>query len=185
MTETATTTDPGTPAPSTDFHALNAMLNLWGADGSLQLHADKQAIDAYFDQHVNPKTVTFGSVADRLDYLVANKYYEAEVLAPYTPEFLDSIFAAADAAGFRFESFLGASKFYNSYALKTFDGQKYLERFEDRVVMVALGLAAGDEAFALRIVDEVISGRFQPATPTFLNTGRAQRGEPVSCFLLR
>ncbi|MBJ7291731.1 class 1b ribonucleoside-diphosphate reductase subunit alpha, partial [Williamsia sp.] len=27
--------------------------------------------------------------------------------------------------------------------------------------------------------------RFQPATPTFLNSGKKQRGEPVSCFLLR
>ena len=34
-------------------------------------------------------------------------------------------------------------------------------------------------------VDEIIEGRFQPATPTFLNIGKAQRGEPVSCFLLR
>ena len=28
-------------------------------------------------------------------------------------------------------------------------------------------------------------GRFQPATPTFLNLGKAQRGEAVSCFLVR
>ncbi len=27
--------------------------------------------------------------------------------------------------------------------------------------------------------------RFQPATPTFLNAGKRQRGELVSCFLLR
>jgi ribonucleoside-diphosphate reductase alpha chain len=31
----------------------------------------------------------------------------------------------------------------------------------------------------------MISGRFQPATPTFLNVGKKQRGEYVSCFLLR
>ena len=30
-----------------------------------------------------------------------------------------------------------------------------------------------------------LRGRFQPATPTFLNAGKKQRGEPVSCFLLR
>jgi ribonucleoside-diphosphate reductase alpha chain len=34
-------------------------------------------------------------------------------------------------------------------------------------------------------VDEIIAGRFQPATPTFLNAGKKQRGELVSCFLLR
>ena len=31
----------------------------------------------------------------------------------------------------------------------------------------------------------MLAGRFQPATPTFLNLGKAQRGEPVSCFLVR
>jgi ribonucleoside-diphosphate reductase alpha chain len=69
--------------------------------------------------------------------------------------------------------------------LKTFDGKRYLERFEDRVVMVSLTLAAGDTGLAEKLVDEIIDGRFQPATPTFLNSGKKQRGEPVSCFLLR
>ncbi|MHB1063932.1 MAG: class 1b ribonucleoside-diphosphate reductase subunit alpha, partial [Georgenia sp.] len=82
-------------------------------------------------------------------------------------------------------TFLGAFKYYTSYTLKTFDGKRYLERFEDRVVMVALLLADGTEQAALDMVEEIISGRFQPATPTFLNAGKAQRGELVSCFLLR
>ena len=69
--------------------------------------------------------------------------------------------------------------------LKTFDGKRYLERYEDRVCMVALALANGDEKLALGLVEEIISGRFQPATPTFLNAGKQQRGELVSCFLLR
>jgi len=80
---------------------------------------------------------------------------------------------------------MGAYKFYTGYALKTFDGSRYLERFEDRVVMVALALAQGNEDMATHLVEEMISGRFQPATPTFLNCGKKQRGEFVSCFLLR
>jgi ribonucleoside-diphosphate reductase alpha chain len=51
--------------------------------------------------------------------------------------------------------------------------------------MTALGLAQGDETLATNLVEEMMAGRFQPATPTFLNTGKAQRGELVSCFLLR
>lgn len=51
--------------------------------------------------------------------------------------------------------------------------------------MVALTLARGDEALAERLMEEILAGRFQPATPTFLNCGKAQRGELVSCFLLR
>jgi ribonucleoside-diphosphate reductase alpha chain len=51
--------------------------------------------------------------------------------------------------------------------------------------MVALALARGNEQHAREMVDEIISGRYQPATPTFLNAGKKQRGELVSCFLLR
>lgn len=73
---------------------------------------------------------------------------------------------------------MGAFKYYTSYTLKTFDGKRYLERFEDRVVMVALTLAAGDTALAELLIDEIIDGRFQPATPTFLNSGRSSAGSP-------
>jgi ribonucleoside-diphosphate reductase alpha chain len=51
--------------------------------------------------------------------------------------------------------------------------------------MNALMLAKGDKKLAQDLVEEIISGRFQPATPTFLNAGKRQRGEFVSCFLLR
>jgi len=51
--------------------------------------------------------------------------------------------------------------------------------------MVALLLAEANPARAKTLVAEIITGRFQPATPTFLNSGKAQRGELVSCFLLR
>ncbi len=45
--------------------------------------------------------------------------------------------------------------------------------------MTALGLAQGNEQLAIDLVEEIIAGRFQPATPTFLNTAKAQRGELV------
>uniref|UniRef100_UPI0018751D99 class 1b ribonucleoside-diphosphate reductase subunit alpha n=1 Tax=Halomonas johnsoniae TaxID=502832 RepID=UPI0018751D99 len=168
-----------------DYHALNAMLNLYGANGELQLDKDREAARQYFLQHVNQNTVFFHSLEEKLDYLVEEGYYEANVLDQYSFEFIKSLFEQAYAYKFRFPSFLGAFKYYTSYTLKTFDGKRYLERYEDRVCMVALTLARGDEALAKSLVDEVISGRFQPATPTFLNCGKQQRGELVSCFLLR
>ncbi|APZ33889.1 MULTISPECIES: class 1b ribonucleoside-diphosphate reductase subunit alpha [Microbacterium] len=168
-----------------DYHALNAMLNLYGADGKIQFDADKRAAREYFLQHVNQNTVFFHSLKERLDYLVEKEYYEGAVLEKYPFEFIQRLNDRAYAAKFRFETFLGAFKYYTSYTLKTFDGKRYLERFEDRVVMTALALADGDQRLATQLVDEIISGRFQPATPTFLNAGKAQRGELVSCFLLR
>ena len=168
-----------------DYHSLNAMLNLYDADGNIQFDADKRAAREYFLQHVNQNTVFFHSLKERLDYLVDKEYYEGSVLEKYPFEFIQQLNDLAYARKFRFETFLGAFKYYTSYTLKTFDGKRYLERFEDRVVMTALGLADGDQKLATELVEEIIAGRFQPATPTFLNTGKAQRGELVSCFLLR
>ncbi len=167
------------------YQDLNAMINLWGNDQKLQLDKDKLAVRKYFLEHVNQNTVFFHSLQERLDYLVENEYYEKEILDQYSFEFIEQLEKLAYSKKFRFEAFMGAYKFYTGYALKTFDGTRYLERFEDRVVMVALTLAAGDEAIATSLVEEIISGRFQPATPTFLNCGKKQRGEFVSCFLLR
>ncbi len=168
-----------------DYHALNAMLNLYDEDGRIQLDKDRQAAKQYFLQHVNQNTVFFHNLREKLDYLVTEGYYEQEVLDQYSFNFVRDLFDHAYDKKFRFPTFLGAFKYYTSYTLKTFDGKRYLERYEDRICMVALALAQGNEALARDMVDEIISGRFQPATPTFLNAGKKQRGELVSCFLLR
>ena len=169
----------------TDYHALNAMLNLYDADGKIQFEKDVLAARQYFLEHVNQNTVFFHNQDEKLDYLIRENYYEREVLDQYPRNFVKTLLDRAYAKKFRFPTFLGAFKYYTSYTLKTFDGKRYLERFEDRVCMVALTLAAGDTGLAEKLVDEIIDGRFQPATPTFLNSGKKQRGEPVSCFLLR
>ncbi|MGZ8176471.1 class 1b ribonucleoside-diphosphate reductase subunit alpha [Williamsia sp. SKLECPSW1] len=191
VSDTATATSGTHPGPAghdpgeLDFHSLNAMLNLYDADGRIQFEKDREAANQYFLQHVNQNTVFFHDLDEKLDYLVEENYYEAEVLDRYDREFVKDLFGYAYKKKFRFPTFLGAFKYYTSYTLKTFDGKRYLERFEDRVCMVALTLADGDTSLARELVEEIISGRFQPATPTFLNSGKKQRGEPVSCFLLR
>ncbi|HHU4045116.1 TPA: class 1b ribonucleoside-diphosphate reductase subunit alpha [Enterobacter cloacae] len=181
----ATTTAERVMQATPDYHALNAMLNLYDRKGRIQFGKDHDAVDAFFAAHVRPNSVTFASQDERLDYLVNEGYYEERVLSRYDHAFVVRLFERAHASGFRFQTFMGAWKYYTSYTLKTFDGKRYLESFEDRVVMVALTLAQGDEALAEQLMEEILSGRFQPATPTFLNCGKAQRGELVSCFLLR
>jgi len=162
------------------------MLNLWSDDKTIQFDKDREAARRYFLDHVNQNTVFFHSLEEKIDYLIENEYYEDIWFKKlYTFDFVKDLYKRAYDFKFRFPTFLGAYKFYTSYALKTFDGERYLERFEDRVVANALVLARGDRALAESLVDEIISGRFQPATPTFLNCGKKQRGEFVSCFLLR
>ncbi|WP_369406962.1 ribonucleotide reductase N-terminal alpha domain-containing protein [Arsenophonus endosymbiont of Aleurodicus floccissimus] len=91
------------------------------------------------------------------------------MLAQYAFTFIKKLFQQAYNHKFRFQTFLGAFKYYTSYTLKTFDGKRY----EDRVCMVALTLAQGNQELASQLVDEIISGRFQPKQrPTFLNCGK-------------
>ena len=180
-----TVAEPVKPEEQLDYHALNAMLNLYDANGKIQFEKDREAANQFFLQHVNQNTVYFHDLEEKIDYLINNKYYDPQVIEQYDFAFIKELFKRAYSYKFRFKSFLGAYKYYTSYTLKTFDGRRYLERFEDRVSMTALFLADGDAGLAEHLVDEIMTGRFQPATPTFLNAGKAQRGELVSCFLLR
>lgn len=174
-----------TATEGADYHALNAMLNLYDSAGRIQFEKDKLAVEKFHRQHALPRTRQFTSQHARLTWLVAEGYYDERVLTRYDRGFVVALFERAHNSGFSFKTFLGAWKFYTSYTLKSYDGKEYLEHFEDRVTMVALTLAQGDEKLAYRLMAEMLSGRFQPATPTFLNCGKQQRGELVSCFLLR
>ncbi|MBY0796032.1 class 1b ribonucleoside-diphosphate reductase subunit alpha [Corynebacterium parakroppenstedtii] len=180
-----TVAEPVRSTEQLDFHALNAMLNLYDENGKIQFDKDREAANQFFLQHVNQNTVFFHDLEEKFDYLIKNNYYNGDVVEKYEFSDIKDLFKQAYSYKFRFKTFLGAYKYYTSYTLRTFDGNRYLERYEDRVCMVALGLADGDISLARRLIDEIIQGRFQPATPTFLNIGKAQRGEPVSCFLLR
>lgn len=168
-----------------DYFALNAMLNLPDAEGNIDFESDKKAVKKFFLEHVNKKTMFFHDLEEKIDYLIKNDYYEKSVFDNYSWNFVKSLFKKAYSYKFRFETYLGALKFYTGYALKSNDGECYIERYEDRVAMNALYLANGKKAEAEAIVDELMTGRFQPATPTFLNAGRKNRGELVSCYLVR
>ncbi|MCQ9209429.1 class 1b ribonucleoside-diphosphate reductase subunit alpha [Granulicatella seriolae] len=166
------------------YFELNNELNR-PVDGKIPLHKDREAVRAFFLEHVNPNTVFFYTLDEKLDYLIEHDFIEEEFLAKYNREFVKDLMQTTYKKKFRFRSFMSAFKFYKQYALKTNDGQRYLERFEDRIVFNALFLADGDEQLARDLAEEMIHQRYQPATPTFLNAGRKRRGELVSCFLIQ
>src|SRR5699024_7575391 len=107
-----------------DYHALNAMLNLYDADGKIQFDKDREAARQYFLQHVNQNTVFFHNFEERMRYLLDNEYYDADLVGQYSLEFIEQLTEEAYELKFRFPTFLGAFKFFTSYALKTFDGQR-------------------------------------------------------------
>ncbi|MCY7538870.1 class 1b ribonucleoside-diphosphate reductase subunit alpha [Bacillus pumilus] len=153
-------------------------------EGKFQFDKDKEAVHSYFVDYINQNTVFFHNLEEKIDYLIENDYYEEEFLRQYSMADIKEVFEAAYAKKFRFPSFMSAFKFYNDYALKTNDKKKILERYEDRISIVALFFAGGDKEKALEFVELMINQEYQPSTPTFLNAGRKRRGELVSCFLL-
>ena len=167
------------------YISLNALAKFKDEKGNYNFKADKEATKQYLENHIEPRMKKFASLEEKLAYLVDNDYYDKKVLDLYTAKFIKEIFKLAYAQNFSFLNFMGAAKFYKAYALKTNDNKQFLERFEDRAVMNALFLADGNEELALNLVKDIISNRFQPATPTFLNAGRKRRGEYISCYLLR
>lgn len=153
-------------------------------NGVIPLHKDKEALDAFMKENVEACLMTFDSYEERLNYLIENNYIEEEFIRKYSMDFINELHEWMLSQKFEFHSFMGAYKFYNQYALKTNDGQHYLETIEDRALMNALYFAEGDEQLTRDLADELIHMRYQPATPTYLNAGRKRRGELVSCFLL-
>ncbi|TCD46792.1 class 1b ribonucleoside-diphosphate reductase subunit alpha [Streptococcus sp. X16XC17] len=154
-------------------------------NGQIPLHKDQEALKAFFAENVIPNTKQFASMAEKVEYLLEENYLEGEFLAQYSPAFIEELAQFLKDQQFQFKSFMAAYKFYNQYALKTNDGNYYLESMEDRVLFNALYFAEGNEQLALDIANEMIHLRYQPATPSFLNAGRARRGELVSCFLIQ
>lgn len=163
---------------------LNNEVKIKAEDGSFQFHKDKEAVKSYFVDHINKNMQFFHDLEEKIDYLTKNDYYDLETFKKYKMRQVKEIFKMVYDEKFRFKSFMSAFKFYNNYSLKTNDGKRYLERYEDRIVMNALFLGMGDYSLAKRIAKQMIKQNYQPATPTFLNAGRSRAGRLVSCFLL-
>lgn len=150
--------------------------------GFFMLHKDKEAI-AEFLREVNDKTVKFNSEIKRLKYLVEENFYY-NIFEKYIEEEIQECLDLSNNYNFEFQSYMAASKFYKDYALKTNDKKQYLENFNQHVFIVGMYLADGDVNLAKELIISMLEQRLQPATPTFLNSGRSRRGELVSCFLL-
>lgn len=161
----------------------NDVLNRYSTTGQLELEKDREATRRYFLEYVNVRLRYFIDIEEKIRYLVDEGYYEKEFIDMYDMEFIKQLYKKAYDYNFRFPSFMSTSKFYDSYAMKSRDGEEILEKYEDRIVIIALYLAQGDTVLAERSVEAMMEA-YQPATPTALNSGKKARGELVSCFKL-
>lgn len=165
------------------YYELNNKINI-PVNGQIQLHYDKEAVAAYFRQHINQNSLFYYTLEEKIKTLLEGNYIDKDMISKYKMSFIKELFKFIYDKKFRFDSFMGAYKFYRQYAMKNNTGDLYLERFEDRVAFNALYLADGDKELAYSIAEEMISRRYQPATPTYINAGKARAGAAVSCFLL-
>jgi ribonucleoside-diphosphate reductase alpha chain len=151
-------------------------------DDEFSLDKDKEAVRSYFLDYVNKNTVFFYTLKEKIDYLIEQDYY-IDFYQWYSFQQMEEVYELVYDKKFRFQSFMSAFKFFQSYALRDDSGEKFLERYEDRVVAVSLFLARGDVPQAKQYAEMLINQEYQPATPTFLNSGKKRSGELVSCFL--
>ena len=151
-------------------------------DDFFDLEKDLEAVKA-FKNEINQKLMKFKSPIARINWLIKNNYY-IDYFKLYSEDEILKITDIIYSYKFEFKSYMAISKFYQSYALKTNDKKYYLETYEDRIISVALYLAQGDINMAIDLGVSMIEQRYQPATPTFLNSGKVRGGELVSCFLI-
>lgn len=94
-------------------------------DGFYDLEKDQEALKVYLEE-VQENTKEFPTELDRLSWLVENDFY-FDCFSLYDEHFLKDISAKAYTYDFKFASYMAATKFYQSYALKTNDKKTYLE----------------------------------------------------------
>lgn len=153
-------------------------------DGTLKLEKDKEAVKSYFVDYINVNMRWFHSLEEKINYLINNDYYEKELFDKYSWKDIKEFYKYAYSFKFRFKSYMAAKKFYDSYALKSDDGKVFLERYEDRLVVVAMFSANGNVDDVYKHIESLINQVYVPATPTLLNAGRKRSGDKVSCFLI-
>lgn len=168
----------------TNFIELNNEITQRHNDGMgfFKIEKDKEALQEYL-KYVDEHSMHFDDELDRLHYLVDHNFYY-NVFKQYSEQELINLIDYTNHFDFNFASYMAASKFYQNYALKSNDKQTFLENYYQHVLIVALYLAKGDKEIAKQLISAMMEQRYQPATPTFQNAGKARRGELISCFLL-
>lgn len=151
-------------------------------DGFFKIENDKLAIEEY-ELEIEQLSKKFPNYLAKLKWLIENDYY-INLLETYSEKYIEELADIVYGYNFKFQSFMAISKFYTSYALKTNDGDHFLESYEDRIIACSLFLGNGEEERTTKLARSLIEQRYQPATPTFLNSARKHSGELISCFLL-
>ena len=96
-----------TTESSTPKHfMLNNLLNI-PKDGKIQLDKDKEAVYSYFIEDINKNTRHFGTLKEKIDFLVDEGYIRKDLIELYDFDFIKSLFKYLYDTKFRFNTFMG------------------------------------------------------------------------------
>ena len=163
---------------------LNNKIKQKTENGFYNLEADKEAIKSYKITVFNPKYRNESSQFKRINRLIDEGYYNPKLVIFFNEEQIKELDDFAKSFNFEFKTYMSIKKFFEDYSTKSNDRKIFLETYEDRVIVIAMWLSQGDMKQAKELIEEILTGRYQPATPTFQDAGRYNFGEMVSCFLL-
>ncbi len=60
-------------------------------NGQIMLHKDKEALEAFFKENVEPNTKKFSSITEKIHYLIQENYLEKEFIQLYSPEYIEEL----------------------------------------------------------------------------------------------
>ncbi len=163
---------------------LNNLVKQQTPEGLWDVAKDKEAVEAYLAEEFDVRYRNEGSQFMRIRRLIEEGIYNPRLLDWYNEEQIEDFYQHAKTFKHTFGSYMAVKKFYDDYATKSLDRSVILESYVDRVLIVAMYLGKGHCQQVKDLIEEMLTGRYQPATPTFQDAGKWNSGEMVSCFLL-
>lgn len=163
---------------------LNNEITQLDENGKNKLYKDQEALDEYL-KYIEDNTRKFNSAVERIRLLTKEGTYD-KIFDSVPDTIIDEMTKLAYSFNFKFPSFMAGQKFYESYASKQYDKNDkpiFVEDYEQHNVRVALYLFQNDYVKARELLIQLMEQTFQPSTPTYNNSGQANRGELSSCYL--
>ena len=100
-----------------NYFVLNNMVNI-PIDGEIPLYYDREALTDYLKNEIEPHTMHFSSLKERLQYLIREDYVDEEVVGLYRGEsgeidsnFLEDLYQKIKEHGFAFKN-VGVAGWY-------------------------------------------------------------------------
>ena len=163
---------------------LNNKIKLKNDNDFYNLEADQEAIKKYKITVFNPNYRNSSTQFERIKKLIDDGYYNPKLIKLFNEDQIKELDDYSKTFNFEFKSYMSIKKFFEDYSTKSNDRKEFLETYEDRVIVISMWLSQGNMKQAKDLIEEILTGRYQPATPTFQDAGRYNFGEMVSCFLL-